>query len=535
MSRGSKDSFYPQPALHSPASNNLTEAGASGLQVNLPNVAFCICAVTLLGGIAVVFGFFLPKHLSNVDVWQHAAALRALMTNLAHPDNPFVASHEGSRHFHPLWVGLAALGRTWHLSVWTLLAVSGFLSMVVLAAGIYIFATAYFRVAWAPLVLLLTMAFGWYLPIDHTGFHSIPTLATSAGYPATLLIGLTLVLWGVSIRALTHARRIILLTPLAALMFATHQLGALIGIVGAASFIAVWPEGSLKTRCFAGAAMLVGVLLSSLWPYHDPLALAFRRSNSVWSGPPDFYGLVFVVAALVPAIAGILGLRTTAVPGAGRPLMLALLVYTCLYLVGVTGPQIAGRFLMPMALVLHVGLASFLLRVFSDPQERGGRARAAVLVIGFSMIGSHAFLFAQSHKSTRQQEADVRNVYEAAQKITRDIPDSQQIAAYDVAAWPIVATGQKVLSVPWPEPMIHDLPTRQAMTERLFDPRLTRGERLEFAKDANVRTLIVDVRFVRGREPSPAVLRRLLKQSVRTEQVGPLRRFDLWFLAASWP
>ena len=61
--------------------------------------------------------------------------------------------------------------------------------------------------------------------------------------------------------------------------------------------------------------------------------------------------------------------------------------------------------------------------------------------------------------------------YASALALTRDIPDMQPVAVYDVAAWPVVATGQRALSEPWPEPGIPDLAIRQAATEQLFDLR----------------------------------------------------------------
>ena len=65
------------------------------------------------------------------------------------------------------------------------------------------------------------------------------------------------------------------------------------------------------------------------------------------------------------------------------------------------------------------------------------------------------------------------DVYIAAERLTSDIPDDEQVAAFGLTAWPVVAAGQRVLSVPWPEPGITDLAERQEMTDALFDTALS--------------------------------------------------------------
>ena len=81
----------------------------------------------------------------------------------------------------------------------------------------------------------------------HTGLHSIPSLFEAAAYPATLLIGLSLILWSLTITSLSRMWLAALAIPLVAFMFATHQLGAGIGLVGAGAILAfglVPPSGS---------------------------------------------------------------------------------------------------------------------------------------------------------------------------------------------------------------------------------------------------------------------------------------------------
>jgi hypothetical protein len=113
--------------------------------------------------------------------------------------------------------------------------------------------------------------------------------------------------------------------------------------------------------------------------------------------------------------------------------------------------------------------------------------------------------------------------YEAAKILTADIADDQPVAAFLTSAWPVVATGQKVLSVPWPEPMITDLAARQAVTKALFAADLAAGDRIALARSHDVRSLIAWQDRL-----SDAALAALQAQAVATTSVGPLIRFDLY-------
>lgn len=484
----------------------------------VPNWAFWVMATLVLGSAAFLSSSDTLSEPSNRDIWQHAAAIRALIADPQNPVNPFVVSSEGSRHYHPWWVGLALLARLFGFTEWDVLALAAFASMAILAARVFLFARAYFRSAWGPLVLLLTMTMGWVLPIEHTGFHSPVTLMFGAFYPATLLIGLSFLLWALTIHSLQRSGVSVWIAVLTAFMFATHQLGAAIGVIGAACFIVCWGEATNRSRLFVCLSIASGLLLSALWPYHNPLLIMLSPGNSSWDGGPNFYSLIYLLASLVPAGVGLLGLTKGSVSGANKSVLLAVTVFACLYLAGLTGVQIFARFLMPLVLFLHIGLAAFLLRIFTTPSLKS--SRLPWVTVGIILTCLHWTLMLSSFGQSGIGSTE--NVYSAADKLMRDIPDNQAVAALDVVAWPVVATGQKVLSVPWPEPGIHDLGERKANTNLLFDPSLPMDTRIAYARQLGVRTLILDERYV----PDEA-LRILQRHSVTSRRVEPLRRFDL--------
>ncbi|HEX6376273.1 MAG TPA: hypothetical protein VFZ91_11200 [Allosphingosinicella sp.] len=492
-----------------------------------PNLCFWAAGLLVYGLAAWYFasGHFLNQ--SSRDLWQHLATLRALIENPFDPANPFVATAEGSRHFHPYWVSVALLAKTVGWNEWQAIAFAGFVSATTLLAGIHAFGRAFYRTPWGPLALLVAMSLGWSLPVSHTGYHSLGTLIEGVAYPATLLIGLSLLLWALVIRILERSAPAWPIVPLAAFMFATHQLGAGIGFLAAGCFILLWPEGSLRARAAIAAAIAGGLLLAAAWPYHSPFEAIARTGNPSWSGGIDFYGPTEMFGAFVPALAGLWGLRHPRFARAAPPVLAAFAAFAGIFALGGFGLLIATRFVMPAVLMLHIGLGALLLVLARDWPTLCRPAQLALFALAAALLQIFALFAYTTLTAERLVARKMGSAYDAALALTRDIPDSRPVAAYDVAAWPIVATGQRVVSVPWPEPMIDGLAARQAAAERLFDPALNRGQRLRLARAWGATTLVLDRKGPLRRPMPEGLLEALEAQSVRRAESGRFLRFDL--------
>jgi hypothetical protein len=363
------------------------------------------------------------------------------------------------------------------------------------------------------------MTLAWGLPHAHTGLHSLWTLLYGAAYPATLLIALSLILWAWVIRALADRRYLPPLVLLSALMLATHQLGAVIGFIGAFSFAAAEPGAPLRRRLIVLAAIAIGCTLALAWPYFNPIDLMLRPGNSEWEADTDFYGARWMPHILVPAGLGLLWLWQRD----ARPLLLALVLYTGLYLLGLFGVQIASRFLMPLVLILHIGLAGLVLAAMSRFSLHDGVLRRAAPWLAAAAVMTFAAWRTVNYQTLYLAVyLSAPDIYATAEELTRDVPDGEEIAAYGIAAWPVVGAGQRVLSVPWPEPGIADLAERQEMTRALFDPDLSPEARRALADRLGIRVLIADERFV-----SPEQLEAVAAAAASTAGSGTLHRFDL--------
>lgn len=509
--------------------------GDIGLPLRLPGVsrallaelAFWLAAAAILGTSAwnAANGHWMSQ--PNRDVYQHLAALQALIDDIRNPANPFVISPEGSRHFHPYWVAVAALARLLDWNAWQAIAVASCLSMATLAVGIRLFARVYFRSALSPLVLLGTMVLGWWFPISHTGYHSVETLAEGASYPAALLIGLSLILWALLIRALDQARVNWWLVPLTALMFATHQLGAGIALIVGACILLLWPNGSRLLRVTVAALIGSGVLLSMLWPYHNPVGTLIAAGNPHWEDGPRFYDPFTLFRLFVPSLIGIAGLLRPVIAGTGRPLMAALAMLLTGFATGALGFQTGVRFGAPAVLILHIGMAGLLLRMW-QPGEAGDRAKLGLFAAGVFTVSVQATFVTQLYYPPEAKvEAREGNLLFHARDLTGDIPDDQPVAAFGVAAWPLVGVGQKVVSVPWPEPLIRDLDRRQQMTEWVFADGISPAERRARAGRLGVKTLVIHFRDGHKKWWRPQEFGRLLQGARQVRRSGAMVRIDL--------
>ncbi|HEX8225773.1 MAG TPA: hypothetical protein VF605_18345 [Allosphingosinicella sp.] len=492
-----------------------------------PTLCFWLAGILIYGLAAWHFSGGHFTNQTSRDLWQHLAALRALIENPFNPANPFVTTAEGSRHFHPYWVSVALVAKAVGWNPWQAMAFAGYVSAGVLLAGIYTFGRAFYRTPWGPLALLAAMAFGWCLPISHTGYHSLNTLIEGMAYPAALLIALSLLLWGLVIRAVENPARAWPIVPLAAFMFATHQLGAGIGFMAAGCFVLLWPEGSLRARIVTAAAIAAGIALAMAWPYHNPFEAIARTGLPTWTGGIDFYVPIMLTNAFVPSLLGLVGLFHPRFRRTAQPVIAAFAMFALIFALGAAGILIATRFVMPAVLMLHIGLGALFLVLADRWQHFRHGTQLGLFTFGMLSLTSFVFFTWVSLSVEMKGWKRTGNSYLHAEALTRGIPDNQPVAAYDVFAWPIVATGQRVVSVPWPEPMIDGLAERQAAAERLFDPALTRDQRLALARQWGAKSLIMNSNGPLRRPMPKHMLKRLEEQSVRWYRSGPFVRFDL--------
>lgn len=474
-----------------------------------PATAAFLAAAALYYGALWLFSLGRPITLAfaNKDAWQHLAALQALLDHPWPPANPFVATAESSRLFGPVHVAGALAARALGLSALGAYGLIAGFNLLALAFGQWLFGRAYFRTPWGPVALLAAMAAGWSVSFIHTGFHSALALLEGAEYPATTGVALGLVLWGLTLRLLARPRgavaEAIAYPLLIAVMVANHPLSAGIAMVGAACLGLLEP-GPLAARLRLAALGAAGLALAAAWPWCSPYAVLLSAGSPDWGPTIDFYSPTVLGMTLWPAVIGLLGLRRSTAAMLG--------VYGLAFLLGLAGSSVAHRFLMPLVLTLHVGAAALLLRFWST---RWRRAMLVAVAAAVAMQLAAGTQYARYAADGWRTDGDLLRHAWALRL-------QGVVAADGLAAWPVVASGTKVIATPLPEPLIHDQTQRQRDNTALFAPATPPAERRAILARYSVRSLVVDTGFLR-----PGELQALAGIARPAAASGPLVRYDL--------
>src|SRR3712207_9369704 len=102
--------------------------------------AFVAVAALLFGWLASYsFGRPITVNLPNADIWQHLAAIGALIDDPVSPANPFVATGESSRLFGPYWWIMAVVARAAGLTPLQAYGLGAAVNLALLALGIWCF------------------------------------------------------------------------------------------------------------------------------------------------------------------------------------------------------------------------------------------------------------------------------------------------------------------------------------------------------------------------------------------------------------
>ena len=450
----------------------------------------------------------------GADIWQHLAALNAIIESPADPRNPFVDMAEPSRLFGPYWVLVGTIARLAGAEALHALVAASIVSVTLWLGAIYLFGRAWLGSAKGALVLLLTLTLAWIWPPSFTGYHSPIAIITGAAFPAFLLMGLTLLLWALSIRLLERGEGVIGIGLLTAFMTATHPFGAAVALAGAAAFALLAERAATRERQKLAAALAGGAALALVWPYYSVIEMLGGAGSAAWGTGANFYTVRWLAESLVPAIFGLAGLLNRR----SWPLLALLALCAAGFLLGLTERFAAGHRLLPyITLILHIGLAQLILTAWSNRPMR-------LPIVGFAVL----LAILQLHWTAGTviaMRGDMRangDLLSAARALTADIPSDAVIAGETTASFPVAANGRRVLSTPFAEPMVTDLAERQADSAALFDPSKSAAERSAIARRRGVSYLIVDVRTA-----SPETLRMLASEASEPRRAGELVRYRI--------
>lgn len=500
-------------ALH-PCHAILRLRGRQIRSVSLGQLYWAIVALLIGGAGLFIAASWHMYHFAAADLWQHLAALNAIIENPLHPSNPFVVSEQPSRLFGPYWILIGGVSKIVGLTAPQGFVLGSILNLVLLGGGIWILGRAIHGGASGALALLAALLGGWLLGPNFTGYHDPLTLLSSAGYPAITAVAACLIMWGLAVKHIRGEAAGFALPLVVALAFATHPLGTSVGVAGVGAIALFTPDQALARRLKLIGLLGLGLVGSLAWPFFNPLQVIGTAGSARWGVGIDFYHPLWIAASLFPAAIGIIGLVRREM----RPFLLLFAACATGFALGATPLFVAGHRLLPfVALTLHIGLSCVLLDLF---RARTRRARVGQVLALYVVVIQLAWTAIKLDEMQAQGRRD-GNLLAAATLLTQGTEGG--FAGLSTAAFPIAASGRRVLSTPFAEPLVADFEARQAATKALFDPALDAAARAALARRHGVRYLVVDRRY------SPQSLRDTLATgAIGTTQRGALLRYQLY-------
>jgi hypothetical protein len=492
-----------------PAKRDQRALDLAGGVADRAKLLYLACAAIIVLTISWVH-LFAPVNVVSYerDVWHHTAVLNALLESPFHAVNPHIVSDAPSRSYMPWYVGLAIAGRWFGLDSQQLLGISAALSILAVMAGIYLFARSYFPSPWAPLALLGAIFGTWIGPFNHTGFNTLPTMTFSASYPFAIVFGAGFIAWWLVLRGLRGSATpwgigtaIALITAFA---FTIHQLQGGFNIGGMLTFALFHGRFPVARRAQLVLAVVAGLLISSLWPYYNPIALALIGGyySYVYDAPIDWSDPVTLLRIVGFSALGLGGLYDRR----RKAWRLDLVLGTAGIAAGIAGAGLMGswivlRLLPFLVIFLQLGLTALVFDLPGRSESRSSAwrwKRGLVVMIGAMMIsnaGAAVRSFTLAHRyqtgaSDFHAPTWARDIKGSVREIKEVVGAGSVVIANGTTAYPIQADGMKVVSIPLPFPEVPDAPVRQAATLEFFGPATELARRCEILATYHVNAIV---------------------------------------------
>jgi hypothetical protein len=415
------------------------------------------------------------------DYWEHSAALRALLDSPWHPHNPQLVSPASGPRFIPTFVISALLGRAFALDALGAMGVASCLHLLLLLSGIFWFFRLYFRDARASLYGLVVMLTSWWDAWHYSNVYQLKILFSVVAYPSTAALGLSLLGFALTIRALRGGARWASLAAVAliwAIVVVTHPLTAALGLSGAMLLTIDQPGLPLALRARVAGAILLGGALSLLWPYfsvkgvvmtggHNEVEAAVSAGGEASGRMHAFYRQDGLMKSLGLALAGVPIALYLAVRRRHWFIPLGALAMLLPFVVNAYRPVPLGhRFILLAAFYLQVALVWFLLKLTRGAPEawpaltRGRRgwlsgALVASILLASAWWNMRAADAQLSLLRRRLHGGESINVHYARQ--AAELAGKDSVIMADVkASWPLPTFGPKIVALLHPNPLVSD-------------------------------------------------------------------------------
>lgn len=491
------------------------------LVVGWSDVLCLILAVSLLAWVAEdAFGAPIVTMSPGSDYWEHSATLRGLLDSPFRPHNPQVISPVPSPRFVPTFILAALISRPLGLDAIGAMGVASCLNLSLLLAGIFCFFRSYFRDRRASLLGGLVMFTSWYDGWHFSNVYQLRVLFSTVSYPSTAALGLSLLGFAITLRALRGAQSWPWLAGCAliwATVMITHPLTAMLGFAGAGLLALTDPKIPWRRRLEVGGAIALGGLLSLAWPYYSVRAVLTTGSHDE-------------VSAIVHQLSGMEGeptgrlhqfyresglLRALGLALVGLPICLYLMIrrrhwFISLGAISMLTPFVINayvplplghRFILLAIFYLQVAVVWLLLKALRGAPEavpfitRGALGWISGALVGLLLLAClhHNVEHARNHLGYMDRR--MRRVESPHVRVARVVADyagpNAVVLADAKTSWPLPTFGPKVLVLFHPNPLIPDMGARETAVATFLSSSASDAEREDVLQRYGVTHVLV--------------------------------------------
>jgi hypothetical protein len=441
------------------------------------------------------------------DFWEHAAVIKSILLDPAHPSQPFFKNNAPHAFTSPYAYMVAACTSLTGVSVINSLAVFGIFNLALLLGAfrfltIRLNPTENTNAAFYGVVCLL---FLWgHESWGFSGFYYYKLLPYVLPYPSTFCAALTLFAIGLTAtsneKISIHA--LLMIFAITAVVFLSHPLTFLFLVTALCSQLLCHRNPlSMRSLTFA-IAILLAVLVSLLWPFYPVQALiaggsaAFHTSNVIMYNDV----LVRVWPILLCAPVGIWGVQSRA----RYSFLLTLFGLLTIYVYGHLSQQYSfGRTIAYIALLLQIGVGIGLARV------DGLMCRRFVLFRRFwssLMIAGILLLFLPLMSQTIPRALTIANSIALGRPIANqqsykylvfleDAIKPNSLVLSDIeTSWKIPTFNGKVIAALHAQAFVPDDNDRRSDVANFFDRRASADTRLAIIERYKPEYLLLDKR-----------------------------------------
>ncbi len=438
------------------------------------------------------------------DYWEHAACINELSKNLTEPDNPLIRTDGINTLRYTPYIFLAALlKKTTDLSLFSVITLLSILSFLLLASGVYLWSSEYFKNRTIPVYVLTALLFLWGEPFNYSNEYSLRFLSYTLFYPSIFTFNVSFIglYFFLKYARYGKGRFYFLYLLTAAFVFVSHPLTGSFFLL--CSFVLAVTEGknSFKNILLCFFSLLIVFLLSFLWPYFSFMQAVISSVSTDWYFPFRMYlynpGNIFKMGPALLALPILLLFfinkkHSFIIYG----FFLSLSVYIISYLANI---RLGERYIFFIMVFLHLSLAWYFSRLkllsFSSMKNMILHLSdknihvlffLVVLTEGICYQGLKLGFEQAGYTLTFDPEPIVqkyKNPLDDYMPLSDKIGNSDVVMSDTLTSWIIPAlTGAKIVSLYHNNPMVPDNKSRVENTVKFYRPETPYWQRVEILR-----------------------------------------------------